>query len=101
MSETWRPCGAEQAWVTAAEAAGGDLIEALARGLWALDCHKWHTPDPEGQWEGMRLHYRRDAERFLLPHVAPQVARAAAWPSHPDYRGDAAPSAPEGGESRG
>ena len=39
---------------------------ALARGLYDLDRHKWgHI----GDYESLRPHYERDAERFLLPHL--------------------------------
>ena len=41
-------------------------IAALARGLYDLDRHKWgHI----GDYESLRPHYERDAERFLLPHL--------------------------------
>ena len=53
------------------------ITEALARGLYDLDRHKWHIG---GDYESLRAHYERDAERFLLPHLATTepAARAAA-----------------------
>jgi hypothetical protein len=45
------------------------LLDALARGLMALDAHKW-GPQPPGAIKSLMPHYRRDAERFLLPELA-------------------------------
>ena len=44
--------------------------EALARGLFDLDCHDWGGPCTDEAFESLRLHYVRDVERFLLPRLA-------------------------------
>lgn len=48
---------------------------ALARGLFALDQHRWNVG---GDFESLRPHYERDAERFLLPALTDVRAVGAA-----------------------
>lgn len=43
----------------------------LARGLHDLDQHNWGGPS---DYDSLRQHYRRDAERFLLPHLTQPAA---------------------------
>jgi hypothetical protein len=50
-----------------------ELVEALATGLMDLDEHKWGGIASDR--ESLRVHYERDVERFLFPHLKGHARR--------------------------